>query len=131
MAAMSKIGLIGYPILFILYAYYKYAVAAPDEFSAAYAQSVAVLVLLTAIPPFILGLAFVRGMALRGFVGVMAAAFVGVILCVAGYAAYWWFFLAPIGGAPAVYDVAPRGIGWGLAFGALAGLANWSSRSEH
>lgn len=124
---MARLGLIGYPIFFVFYAWYKYSVAAPATFSSAYAQSVVILVLLTAVPPFLVSYLALRATGLRGFTGVLFAAAVGLVLCVAGYAAYWWFFLAPIGGAPAVYDVAPRGVGWGLAQGALAGLANWKS----
>ena len=104
------------------YAAYKYVVAAPPEFSAAYAQSVAILVLLTGVMPFILAMVSLRvinpGHMARLIIGLL----VGLVACVGGYALFWTLFLASIDRGPPVDAVAIRGVGWGLAQGAIAVL---------
>ena len=119
---ISKVGLIGYVIFLAVYSVYKYSVAAPAEFSLVYAQSVAILVAMTGVAPFLLAYIGLKTIGVRGVEGSVWGLLIGLVACVGGYAAFWWFFIAPEGAAPAVYDVALRGVGWGLLQGGLASV---------
>lgn len=118
-----RLGWVGYLIFLAGYAAYKYLVAAPPSFSPVYAQSVAILVVLTGVVPF-LGTFLVLKVFSLGHIPQMATGLLlGVLLCVAGYALFWFLFLSSLAGGPQLVDVATRGIGWGFAQGALAGFA--------
>lgn len=119
----SRLGWIGYLVFLAGYAAYKYLVAAPPAFSPAYAQSVATLVVLTGIAPFF-GAYLILKIARLGHVPQMATGLLlGLALCVAGYALFWLLFLSSLVDGPQLVEVATRGVGWGLAQGALAGFA--------
>ena len=119
----GRLALIAYLLFLAGYSWYKYAVAAPAEFSPGYAQSVVILVLMTGVAPFLIAFGGLKVSGLRRFPAVAGGLVLGLVACVAGYAGYWWLFLAPNGGAPAVYDVAARGVGWGLLQGGIAAIA--------
>lgn len=119
----GRLGLIAYVIFLVAYSWYKYSVAAPQEFSAGYAQSVVILVLMTGVAPFVIALAALKVSNAKRFAAGVVGIVVGLVACVVGYAAFWWLFIAPAGAAPAAYDVAARGVGWGVMQGALAALA--------
>lgn len=123
----SSAGYVGFLLFLAGYAAYKYSVAAPPQWSPAYATSVAALVALTGIAPFIAsllaGTAAPGGFAARLVVG----AVVGSAVCVAGYAVFFYLFIAPNAPNADVLDVARRGVGWGALQGVLGALA--ASRS--
>ncbi len=120
---LSRVALMGYGVFLAFYTWYKYSVAAPPEFSVGYVQSVIILVLMTGVTPFVVAYALLKAVKLKRLPASIVGLAVGLIFCVAGYAAFWWFFIAPNGSAPAVYDVAVRGVGWGLLQGGLAAIA--------
>ena len=120
--SIGKLGLIGYIIFLAVYSVYKYNADLPSEFSPAYVQSVGILVAMTGVAPFVLAHFGLKTIGVRGIAGSLLGLLMGLVACVGGYAAFWWFFIAPQGAAPAVYDVATRGIGWGLLQGGLASL---------
>jgi hypothetical protein len=103
----------------------------PPEFSSDYAQSVAILVALTGVAPFVLTQLLLRALKLRGLAASIAGLVSGLVFCVAGYAVFWLLFIGPSGvGAPAMMDVAARGVGWGLLLGGLASLVAGHLRSN-
>ena len=120
---IGRLGFLAYLIFLAGYAIYKYSVAAPPEFSAGYFQSVLTLVLMTGVAPFVVTYSLLKMLGLKGLAMTATGLVVGLTACVFGYAAFWYFFIAPAGSAPAVYDVAIRGVGWGLLQGGLAALA--------
>jgi hypothetical protein len=119
---LSVIGLAGFFAFLGVYAFIKYTAAAPPVFVPEYARSVAILVMLTGVAPFLasLGVARITGGALPVRLIVGAAA--GAALCVAGYALF--FKLVVEGAAPGanIVDIARRGLGWGAIEGVLAML---------
>jgi len=119
----GKLALIGYVIFLAAYAVYKYGAAAPPTFSPAYAQSVAILVAMTGIAPFLISLSVLTSLRLKGVANAAAGLAFGLALCVAGYAAFWAMIIAPTGAPVALSTVALRGVGWGLMQGGLAALA--------
>lgn len=118
----GRIGWFAYAAFLAGYALYKYAAAAPPEFSADYAKSVAVLVILTGIAPFIFSIIALKISHISGPPLFVAGAIIGAALCFLGYAAFWGVFLAGAEGGPPLLDVAVRGIGWGALQGAIASL---------
>ncbi|NOX83419.1 MAG: hypothetical protein GXP06_10630 [Alphaproteobacteria bacterium] len=120
---LGRMAIIAYVIFLGLYSWYKYSVAAPPEFDIGYARSVVILVLMTAVAPFALTYGVLKLAGLARLSALLTGLGVGLVVCVAGYAAFWWFFIVPGGAAPAVYDVAIRGVGWGLLQGGLASIA--------
>lgn len=120
---MRPIAWIGYAVFLAFYAWWKYTSAAPAEFSTVYAQSTAVLVFLTGVVPFLLTWGVLKRGTPSGPLAALAGVALGALFCVAGYALYWMIFIAGNLGAPAIYTVAARGIGWGIAQGALASIA--------
>lgn len=121
---LVRIAFAAYLVFLACYAGYAYLSAAPVEATPAYVQSIAVLVLLTGVAPFLATLGVLKFSGARGGpVAFTVGLVLGLVVCVAGYAVYWQFVLAPQGGAPAVYHVIQRGIVWGLLQGALAALA--------
>ncbi len=120
---LGRIAIVAYVIFLAGYSWYKYSVAAPPEFSAGYAQSVAILVLMTGVAPFLIAYGVLKAVRLKRLSASLTGLIVGMLACVAGYAAFWWFFIVPGGAAPAVYDVAIRGVGWGLLQGGIASMA--------
>ncbi len=121
--SLGRIAIVVYVIFLAFYSWYKYSVAAPPEFNVDYAHSVAILVLMTGVAPFVLSYGVLKIAGLKRFSAMLTGLFVGLIACVAAYAAFWWFFIVPGGAAPAAYDVAIRGVGWGLLQGGLASIA--------
>lgn len=119
----SRLGWIGYLVFLAGYAAYKYLVAAPPSFSPAYAQSVAILVMLTGVAPFLATFLILKVARLGHVPQMVTSLLLGLALCVAGYALFWFLFLSSLAQGPQLVEVAPRGIGWGLAQGALAGFA--------
>ena len=119
----SALALMLYLVFLAGYAIYKYAAAAPPAFSPAYAQSVAMLVALTGVAPFLLSLGALKALRLKGVAGAAAGLLLGLVLCVAGYAAFWAVIIAPSGAPVAMTAVAVRGVGWGLLQGGLAAIA--------
>ncbi|MEK7265020.1 MAG: hypothetical protein AAB227_02875, partial [Pseudomonadota bacterium] len=87
------------------------------------AQSVAMLVALTGVAPFLLSLGALKALRLKGVAGAAAGLLLGLVLCVAGYAAFWAVIIAPSGAPVAMTAVAVRGVGWGLLQGGLAAIA--------
>ena len=120
---IGRLALIGYAIFLVGYSWWKYSVAAPAEFSAAYAQSVAVLVLMTGVVPFLLTFGAIKAAGVRGVAGGALGLIFGAIFCVGAYAAFWALFIAPSAADVAVTEVALRGVGWGLLQGGLASIA--------
>lgn len=120
---LGRAAFIGYFLFLIGYAAYKYSVAAPPEFSSEYVQSVAILVLMTGVAPFLLAYLLLKMIKLRRLAASITGLLLGLVFCVIGYGAFWWFFIAPGGAAPALYEVAVRGVGWGLLQGGLAAVA--------
>jgi len=114
----GRIALAIYAVFLAGYAFWKFG----DPSAGSGFPAAAFLVLTTAVAPYLASLAAARTMSRRPFAAIALALVAGLFVCVGGYAAHWWWFLAPEGGAPAVYDVAPRGIGWGLLQGALAAI---------
>ncbi len=121
--SLGRVAIVAYVIFLGLYSWYKYSVAAPPKFDIGYARSVAILVLMTAVAPFALTYAVLILAGLKRLSAMLTGLGVGLIACVAAYAAFWWFFIVPGGAAPAVYDVAIRGVGWGLLQGGMASVA--------
>ncbi len=119
---MGRLAGIGYVLFLGFYAWWKYQAAAPDEFSVGYAQSVAILVGLTGVAPFLLTLLLLKAAPLRRFAASIAGVVLGVAFCVAGYALFWQLFISPYGG-PEMVEVALRGVGWGALQGGLAAIA--------
>lgn len=121
--SVRRIAFVAYSVFLAGYSWYKYQVAAPAEFSSAYLQSVAVLVLMTGVAPFFLALATAKLIRVSGLARIALGLIAGLVFCVAGYAEYFTLFIA--GNVPGVtlIDVALRGAGWGLAQGALAAMA--------
>lgn len=119
---MGRLAWVAYFLFLVFYAWWKYQAAAPDVFSVGYAQSVAILVGLTGVAPFIATLLILKAAPLSripaGAVGVV----LGVLGAVAGYALFWKLYISPYGG-PEMMDVALRGIGWGALQGAIAAVA--------
>ena len=131
---ISTIGLLGFMLFLVVYTYVKYAAAAPPQFVADYAKSVAILVALTGIGPLIVSFLAARlapfGLALR----LVVSAIVGIVACVGAYALYFKLFIAGAAPGVEVFDVAKRGVGWGALIGAIAALAatnNWRGTSGH
>ena len=120
---MGRIAWIGYLLFLGFYAWWKYQASAPEEFSASYVQSVAILVLLTGLAPFLLVFGLLKAARLKRFAASIVGVMFGVVFCVAGYALFWKLFIAPYGGGPEMVDVAVRGIGWGALQGGLAAIA--------
>ncbi|GJL95794.1 MAG: hypothetical protein DHS20C05_21990 [Hyphococcus sp.] len=120
---LSRVAFIGYAVFLIGYSTYKYSVAAPPSFSPEYAQSVAILVLLTGVAPFLLAYLLLKLSRMNRFGASVVGLLLGLVFCVIGYGAFWWFFIAPGGQAPALYEVALRGVGWGMLQGGLAAIA--------
>jgi len=116
------LALIGYVVFLAVYAAYKYQAAAPPAFSPAYAQSVTILVVMTGVAPFAFTLAALKALRLKGAANAAAGLALGLVFCVAGYAAFWAVVIAPSGAPVAISAVALRGVGWGLLQGALAAL---------
>ena len=120
---MGKFAWAGYLLFLVGYSAYKYSVAAPPEFSALYAQSVAILVGLTGIAPFFLTFAVFKPLPIKRFAASGAGLLLGLLFCVAGYAAFWAVVINPSGYGVPLMEVATRGIGWGLLQGGLAAIA--------
>lgn len=121
--SMGRIAIIAYVAFLIGYAWFKYSAAAPPEFSIAYAQSVAILVVLTGIIPFIAAYALLKAWPLGWLGSRVTGLLIGLIVCVGGYAAFWAFFISPSAPDVSLASVAVRGIGWGLVQGGLASIA--------
>lgn len=120
---MNKLAWLGYALFLAGYSYYKYAVAAPPEFSAEYAQSVVLLVALTGVAPFFFAFFMLKALKLKRLAASGVGLLLGVGACVAGYAAYWAMVIEPAGIDAPLTAVAMRGIGWGLLQGGLAAIA--------
>ncbi len=120
---LGRMAIVAYVIFLGFYSWYKYSVAAPPEFDIGYVHSVIILVLMTAVTPFALTYGVLKIAGLKRLSAMLTGLGVGLIFCVAAYAAFWWLFIVPGGAAPAVYDVAIRGVGWGLLQGGLASIA--------
>ncbi len=122
--SVNRLGYVAYVVLLIGYAIYKYSVAAPPVFSQGYAQSVAILVFITAVAPFLIAVTSLKSIRLGLVMHIAAGLLLGLAACVGGYALFWKLFISGTGAeAPAVAEVALRGVGWGLAQGALAAAA--------
>lgn len=117
------LALVFYAFFLVAYAVYKYSVAAPPAFSPAYAQSVAILVAMTGVAPFLLALAALKALRLEGVVGLVAGLVFGLVFCVAGYAAFWALTISASGAPVPMTAVAVRGVGWGLLQGGIAAFA--------
>lgn len=120
---LSTIGLIGYVLFLGVYVFVKYSAAAPPQFSAAYAQNVAILVAMTGVAPFLLCLGAARLIPGGTPVRLSALAIVGVVLGVAAYALFFVIFIQGAAPGADIVDVARRGVGWGALQGILAALA--------
>ena len=119
---MGRIAWIGYLLFLGFYTWWKYQAAAPDDFSVGYARSVAILVGLTGVAPFLLAFVLLKAAPLKRLAASIIGVIFGVVFCVAGYALFWKLFIAPYGG-PEMMEVALRGIGWGALQGGLAAIA--------
>ena len=119
---MGRLAWVGFFIFVVGYAWWKYQAAAPDEFSMGYARSVAILVALTGVAPFLIAFIILRSAPLKRIAASITGVLLGVVLCVGGYALFWKLFISPYGG-PEMIDVATRGIGWGALQSALAAIA--------
>ncbi len=119
---MSGIAWFGYLLFLGLYAWWKYQAAAPDDFSVGYARTVAILVGLTGVAPFLLAFLLLKAAPLKRFAASIAGVALGIVFCVGGYALFWKLFIAPYGG-PEMLEVALRGVGWGALQGGLAAIA--------
>ena len=120
---MSKLAWLGYALFLAGYGYYKYAVAAPPTFSPEYAKSVALLVVFTGVAPFVFALLWLKTLKLNRLLASAVGLLLGLVACVAGYAAYWAMVIEPAGIEAPLTAVAMRGIGWGLLQGGLAAIA--------
>ena len=120
---LGALAMIGYVVFLAGYSIYKYSVAAPAEFSQAYAISVAILITLTGVAPFMLTFGALKSLHAKGFANSALGLVLGLVFCVAGYAAFWYVSIAPSGADVAMTAVAMRGIGWGLLQGGLAAVA--------
>lgn len=118
-----------YAVFLLVFGAYKYFAAAPAEFSMAYAVSVAILVVLTGVVPFVAAL-FLASRASEGAVALLIAVFVGLVTCCAGYAAYWALFIQPSGADVPVIAVALRGVYAGPIEGLLATSILMSRRKD-
>ena len=67
--SIAKLGLIGYVIFLAVYSVYKYNADVPSEFSLAYVQSVAILVAMTGIAPFLFAHFALKAIGVRGIAG--------------------------------------------------------------
>jgi hypothetical protein len=119
---LGTLGLIGYVLFLAGYSVYKYSVAAPPEFSTQYAISVAILVAMTGVAPFLVALGLVKGLSAKGFAGSAIGLITGLVACVGAYAAFWALFIQPTDAEIAMTAIATRGIGWGLLQGGLASI---------
>lgn len=126
----STIGLLGFLLFLVVYAYVKYAAAAPPQFVAGYAKSVAILVAMTGVAPFLLSLGVARAVPNGLAVKLISSTIAGVVFCVGAYALFFKIFIEGAAPGADIIDVARRGIGWGAIEGALAGLTIGASRKS-
>lgn len=119
---MGRFAWIAFFIFLVFYAWWKYQAAAPAEFSVGYARSVAILVGLTGVAPFLLTFLVVKAAPLKRFAASISGVLLGIVCGVAGYALFWKLYISPYGG-PEMMDVALRGVGWGALQGAMAAIA--------
>ncbi|WP_299192113.1 hypothetical protein [uncultured Erythrobacter sp.] len=117
-----------YGVFLLAFGAYKYLIAAPPEFSIGYMVSVAILVVLTGVIPFVVAAWLAGKMPSPAGQWVVAIA-VALIVCCAGYASYWALFIAPTGADVPMQAVALRGIYPGAIEGILAGLLAGSRKS--
>ena len=99
-------------LFLIYYIYDKYMGAAPETFSLAYAKTVAIIVLLTAIIPFIISYFLLK--IVKGSGGYILALLVPTICSALGYAAFFYKFIAPFTSEVALMQVVPRSLIPGL-----------------
>ena len=128
---ISTIGLLGFMLFLVVYTYVKYAAAAPPQFVADYAKSVASLVAMTGVAPFLLSLGVARAVP-NGFAMKLASSTIaGVVFCVGAYAVFFKIFIEGAAPGADIVDVARRGVGWGAIEGALAGLTAGASNRRN
>lgn len=106
-------------LLFLIgYSAQKYLAAAPPVFVPAYAQTVVLIVFITAIIPF--ALAWAAGRPFRSlpvFAAVTGAIAVGA--SAGAFALYWYFTVSQYPNAPPVLELARRGLTPGLFIAAI------------
>jgi len=107
----SSIFLFG--LFLIYYIYDKYMASPPDTFNFTYAKIVAVIVLFTAIIPFIISYFSLK--LLKGAWSYVFALILPVFCSALGYATFFYLFIAPNSSQVELMQVVPRSLIPGLA----------------
>jgi hypothetical protein len=100
-------------LFLVYYIYDKYMGAAPEAFNIAYAKTVAIIVLLTAILPFIISYFSIK--AVKGAGSYILALLLPTICSALGYAVFFYQFIAPFTSEVELMQVVPRSLIPGLA----------------
>lgn len=123
----SSFGLIGAVLFLGVYAFVKYAAAAPPQFNAGYATNVGILVAMTGLAPYLLSLGVAKAVPGGRAPRLAASTLAGVVFCVGAYALFFKMYIEGAAPGADIVDVARRGVGWGAVEGALAGLTAGAS----
>ena len=108
---------IGFILFLLIYSYMKYTAMPNLMGSMQYLLTTVLVVLLTAIIPYIVSFILTRkGSSLKQY---MTAAFLPLLLCTTGLAVYFYLFIAPNAPGMVVTQVLPRAIVPGLVMGAI------------